>query len=237
MAQLSLPNLPEYLYRYRPLTGLDDHDAPDTVFNREVAAIVQPYLWCGDFNSLNDPMEGLFAPTRRLKKHDRRDFVVRAIVEGKTDVGIAAFSDTSGNELMWTHYASNSSGICIEYRPRALLSALPNDADFVRVSYDDKPMYISIADAKDLTSAVKKVLSQKKFNWAYEREWRLLSTVGKILISDKKAIRRIYLGTRISEYHKFMLRNELAHLKISMYEMVVDGYRYSHRQSKPSHRF
>ena len=152
------------------------------------------------------------------------------IVEGKSGVGIAAFSDTKSNELMWTHYAANSTGVCIEYRPRALLVALPPEATLVRVSYDERPVPITTADTQDTTQAVKKVLSQKKFNWAYEKEWRLLSRIGEVEIIGSNVIRRIYFGTRTSEIHKQRIRSELASSKIKLYQMFVDGYRYRHEK-------
>jgi len=231
MAELSLPILPEFLFRYRPLTGPDDEVyGPGTVFDRELKAIMEPYLWCADFKNLNDPMEGLFDPTRRLKKHSRWQTVVDAIIEGKSGIGIASFSDTKHNELMWTHYAGRSSGICVEYRPLKLMASLPREARLVRVAYDDKPAFISIGDMSNIPSAIRKILSQKKFNWAYEREWRLLSSLGPTEIKEKAAVKRIYLGTRITEVHKSRLRNMLAGTGIGIFEMRVNGYGYTHHQ-------
>jgi hypothetical protein len=73
MAELSLPILPEFLFRYRALTGVDDSvEGPNTVFDREVQAITEPNIWCADFKKLNDPMEGLFDPTRRCRAEQLR---------------------------------------------------------------------------------------------------------------------------------------------------------------------
>jgi hypothetical protein len=231
MAKLALPTLPEFLFRYRALSGDDDVIlGSDTVLEREVEAIKKPYIWCADFRKLNDPMEGLFAPTRRLKKHTRRQEIVDAIIDGTSGVGIASFSDTNSNELMWTHYAARSTGICIEYRPQKLLTGLPDGATLVRVGYDEKPAFVSVADLNDPPRAIKKVLSQKKFNWAYEREWRLLSVPDMALISDTKAVKRVYLGTRISEYHRGRLTEALSNTGIQLLEMRVKGYSYTQRK-------
>ncbi|GMO39763.1 DUF2971 domain-containing protein [Bradyrhizobium sp. TM233] len=233
MAELSLPILPEFLFRYRPLTGPDDEVyGPGTVFDREVKAIMEPYLWCADFKNLNDPMEGLFDPTRRLKKHSRWQTVVDEIIAGKSGIGVASFSDTKHNELMWTHYAGRSSGICVEYRPLKLVASLPRETRLVRVAYDDKPAFVSVADMDNIPSAIQKVLSQKKFNWAYEREWRLLSLVGATKVNEKTAIKRIYLGTRITDEHRSKLREAVAGSHIEIYEMRVNGYRYTHHKIK-----
>ena len=237
MAEIALPVLPEYLYRYRPLSGLDDMDRPDAVFDREVSAILAPYIWSGEFSKLNDPMEGFFAPTKRLNNHSSRQEIIDAIVHGKSGVGIASLSETNYNELMWTHYAANSTGICIEYKPHMLLAGLPDSTTLVRVGYDDKPAYLGLRDSGHQELAVRKILSQKKFNWAYEREWRLLSPIGRTQITKRNIIRRIYLGSRISEYHKFRLHNALVGERIKLMEMQVTGYNYTYSLYAPSRRF
>jgi hypothetical protein len=43
MANIQTPILPLYLYRYRSLTPTNE------ILKREIAAIKEPYLWCGDF--------------------------------------------------------------------------------------------------------------------------------------------------------------------------------------------
>ncbi len=39
----------------------------------------------------------------------------REILNAKRAIGIACFTETYDNELMWAHYAHNYSGICIAY--------------------------------------------------------------------------------------------------------------------------
>jgi hypothetical protein len=102
MGTVAPPVLPEYFFRYRSL-GLED--SLDIV-NREMDAILQSYIYCGDFLRLNDPMEGDFALTARLMKRPEAQEVLDAISTGQTDVGIASLSDTLNNDLMWTHYAN-----------------------------------------------------------------------------------------------------------------------------------
>jgi hypothetical protein len=197
MATVAAPVLPEYFYRYRSLGP----EEPLDILNREMDAIVNPYIWCSDFLKLNDPMEGYFSMTARLQRKSTSDEVFDAIMHDQTNVGIAGLSDTFENDLMWTHYASNWTGICIEYRAKKLIAALPDDATIVRIAYNDKPAEVGLGDSKDITEAVKKAFSQKKLVWAYEREWRVLGRKGTNRISDKKAVHRVFLGPRISLEH------------------------------------
>src|SRR6266566_1562044 len=104
MATLALPNLPLYLYRYRSIGPRKDAAGQlrETI-DREIAALKESYIWCADFHSLNDPMEGFYRPSRMLKVKDDYSRIVRGIFDRKIEVGIASLSDTKENELMWTH--------------------------------------------------------------------------------------------------------------------------------------
>lgn len=239
MATLAPPILPQYLFRYRPLVGESDKLVPDSVFNREIAAITQPYMFCANFDKLNDPMEGYYQPTRRVQRHARYDEIVKSIADGKSNVGIASLSDTNKSELMWTHYAVQSTGICIEYRARILLGALPDDAILVRVGYDEKPADFGIGDIVKKDEAVKKILSQKKVNWSYEREWRVLGTLGKNRIKKTSinCIRNIYMGSRITEHYRFKLHMALVGTSIKLYDMAVNGYTYVEKPYVPPKAF
>ena len=233
MATVAAPVLPEYFYRYRSLGP----EEPLDILNREMDAIVNPYIWCSDFLNLNDPMEGYFSLTAWLRKNSNSDKVFDAIMDGQTNVGIASLSDTFANDLMWSHYASNWTGICIEYRAKKLIAALPDDATIARMAYNDKPAEVGLADSKDVTEAVKKAFSQKKFNWAYEREWRVLGSKGRNRISDKKAVHRVYLGPRISLEHSSWVRTALNQAGIEYRIIQVDGYSIIHKPFKPMRSF
>jgi hypothetical protein len=126
-AQLERPVLPPYLYRYRKINS--------AVVYQEVDAIRETYLWYSTYKAMNDPMEGFFEPNRRFLKDDNYNRASQDISYQKIQIGICCFSDTCDNELMWSHYTENYSGICIGYAPKALLSGLPNNSRLVRVAY------------------------------------------------------------------------------------------------------
>jgi hypothetical protein len=220
MGNVAPPVLPEYFYRYRPLGPKDSFD----VLDREIDAIVNNYIWCSEFLNLNDPMEGDFNLTKRLKKTPDIQVVLDSITTGKTTVGIASLSDTFANDLMWTHYAANWTGICVEYRAKKLVAALPGDTTIVRMAYNERPSEVGLRDSKDIEEAVKKVFSQKKFNWAYEREWRVLGTKGQNRINDKSATCRVFLGPRLHEEHSSHLRTALTRAGITCRQLDVKGY-------------
>src|SRR5262249_19745442 len=119
------------------------------------------------------------------------------------------------------------SGICIEYYSHRLLHALPSNVDLVHLGYGDMPPRIRARDAKEMQEAARKMFSQKKFNWAYEREWRALGPIGKVKLNGQNVVRSIYLGSRISDAHKKHILRALRTSRVRIYEMNVK--RYAHK--------
>ncbi len=103
------------------------------------------------------------------------------------------------------------------------------------MAYNEKTSWVGIHDAKDIEEAVKKVF--KKFNWAYEREWRVLGRKEKNHIADKKAIRCVYLGPRLDLEHSTYVRSALSAAGIKYKQIVVDGYSLKIEPFKPLRRF
>jgi len=225
VATLAKPNLPLYLYRYRSVSPRENANGLiQPTITREIEALTEPYIWCADFHSLNDPMEGFYRPSSNLRRDDDYDSIVQEVYERKIEVGIASFSDTKENELMWTHYAGNYAGICIEYYAKHLLGALPDRVELVRMGYDDLPPRISMQEVDGRHAGARKIFSQKKYNWAYEREWRVLGSVGKVEIESTQVVRSIYLGSRIRYEHRSAILEALKNSAVAIYEMQIDGY-------------
>jgi hypothetical protein len=219
MAVLAPPILPLHLYRYRSL------GSNGSFLGREIDALKQSYIWCSTFSNLNDPMEGFYSPSALLKaKNDYRD-IAQAIYRSKINFGIAALSDTYDNELMWTHYADEYRGICVEYYADRMFNQLPPNCSLARIGYVDKPTRISAAFDRSFDEAALRILSQKKSSWAYEREWRVLGPVGRVEMTGlDPVVRAIYLGARISPQHKQRILKAFASSDVDIWSMTIDGY-------------
>ena len=194
MAQVQQPIVPSRLYRYRSLTR-----SPNAT-QQEINSIVENYVFGSDFTRMNDPMEGFYRPSKLLQKQSNFEDIVRQLSDRKTGTGIACFSETHDNTLMWTHYASNYTGICLAYSTKKLLAGLPDSVRLVRLAYVDEPPLIYPSHANDADNAAFRILSQKKSNWAYEREWRVLGSIGRVDISSSQALKGIYFGSRSRSY-------------------------------------
>jgi hypothetical protein len=220
MAVIDVPALPSRLYRYRSITR------SDKALKEELEAITEGYIYCSDFTRLNDPMEGSYDPSTRLSGSADYRRIVKAINDRQVDVGIASFSEVKHSELMWTHYTGNHTGICISYYAKGLFDTLPNGVHLVRVGYSDSPPLISAVEAKSLAAATRKIFSQKKVGWQYEREWRILAKKGKVRLKENDSIRSVYLGTRIDPSHRFRIVRTLLPLNIPIYAMEVRQYEH-----------
>jgi Protein of unknown function (DUF2971) len=230
-ATVEPPVLPNRLYRYRALSPRNGDADCEKVLVREIAAIKKPYLWCSAFDCLNDPMEGVFRPSTRLATASNFENVKKKLYHKKTRFGIACFSDTRRNELMWTHYAGNYSGICIAYRTQDFVPGLPDGCRLIRLGYDDRPP--RLPNTRDLERAAVIILSQKKSNWAYEREWRVLvmkspaEESGTQINIKRLCVTHVYLGSRIDREHKQRLLHELHGTGIAISQMEVSDYRHT----------
>ena len=222
-AKIEPPALPIYLYRYRSLHRRAGEMG--NILAREIETLRRSYIWCSKFIALNDPMEGFYRPSSAIKK--KSNYV--------SDRGVGVRREERSwnceperhqeNELMWTHYAGNYSGICIEYYADRLRNGLPDSVSLVRLGYDERPPRLTKSDLQN-RQAAHKILSQKKFNWSYEREWRLLGEPGKVKIDDRNCVRAVYFGSRIAPAYRSKLVKELKKRKISADAMDVDGYRH-----------
>jgi hypothetical protein len=226
MAEVAKPVLPPMLYRYRKITTEEQ-------FNQEVRAIRCQLLWFAPYRELNDPMEGFFAPASRLLKNTNYTDIARNILQEKQSIGICCFSDTHRNELMWTHYADSYTGICVGYRTEQLIQGLPPEIQLVRLAYEGEPPEITAIDANNARSAAIKVLSHKKVNWIYEREWRLLGNPQTLLpIEAKGCVRHVYFGSRMRPDVKEAVLKELKDMTLRVSEMVIDDYDFGWNELK-----
>jgi hypothetical protein len=230
VAQIEPPILPLRLYRYRSLKD-------DKALVRELKALKDSYIWCSKFTDLNDPMEGAFRPSSRIDKVNLRE--VNRLIEGKlSEIGIACFSESYENEVMWAHYAGSFCGICIAYDSRRLQRRLDNSTFLVRIAYDEKLPRLGSSEANNILGSVvekldapasdalaRQLLSYKKRTWDYEREWRVLDKIGHNNIrGSSKPLRYplitdIYLGSKIKEENRKEILAQSKSLGFTVHQM------------------
>ena len=182
------------------------------------------YLYCAPFHRMNDLMEGFYQPSVNLRGRPDYRTIVREITNSKSTIGIACFTETHEDVLMWTHYAGNYTGMCLSYSTSKLLAGLAHQVNLVRLAYTDKPPLMYPNHTRNADNAAIRVLSQKKFNWAYEREWRVLGPIGQVSTGPVQSVEGIFFGSRVDLTRRGEILTKISHTGIKAYMMNVNGY-------------
>lgn len=159
--------------------------------------------------------------------------------------GIVSFTTSYNDALMWSHYASSHTGICIEYNFKDYIDRIEDSQTMLLpVNYSDKRVTIdqTILDRidlknieeqgrKDLMKLFFEGLYTKNTVWNYENEWRsitLLSDKGK---SNSRKIETmnissIYFGNKMTaDIRKLLIKlikQDEYFSKVRIYDMVND---------------
>lgn len=111
-------------------------------------------------------------------------------------IGVFSMSGDKKNILMWSHYANENAGFCVEFRT--------NNAFFSRarpVEYDRVLPYLNLLEPmwdKLITKAILGLLTKAQ-DWAYEKEWRIVDVNGcGIHEYPSEALSSVILGCKIS---------------------------------------
>lgn len=123
-----------------------------------------------------------------IKKHDPRWIKARQEIQHLTEdfglkvkklrltTGVACFSESDSDMLMWAHYAHYNKGICVEYDMLDMNEQLKFSA--IPVLYSSaRPCLERIdinATAETAISFLIDNLTTKSPEWSYEREWRII---------------------------------------------------------------
>ncbi|MCZ7449586.1 DUF2971 domain-containing protein [Agrobacterium rhizogenes] len=212
--------LPSRLYRFRKVGS--DTSADNVDLKRAIESIRRGSCWCGDYKSLNDAMEGLYEVEGDVAANSDWRRASRMIRDGKQGLGIACFSETWDQALMWAHYADSFKGLCIEYDFEALRDSLPDATSFSRISYAGRLLDIG-SEIEDTNQIAKWILSTKHESWSYEREWRLFAPTGGNVSFDRRAIRRVILGPRMPQHVAEHIRH---HVRLNLVtRTMIEGYK------------
>lgn len=234
MATIETYARPTWLYRYRSL-GAERADgisrASLAKLERELNAIERGYIYCSTFNQMNDPMEGFYRSSGRVRSHPQFDKFSERVRNEKLNLGIASLSETWNNELMWAHYAGGFSGLCVGYSVSSLLAGLNDQHALARVAYGDKPYLLNLSGVRNEDARARAILTTKNLKWSYEREWRLFAAMPGLAEHGHGAVTSVFLGMRRAEADRKIIRRRLRAAGIRVSQTLVDGYSVKQRRN------
>lgn len=120
-------------------------------------------------------------------------------------VGVACFSKSCSNVLMWSHYASKHMGACIEIPDNVELF---KGHSLVSVNYesDDRPvvrLFDHDGSGESATRALELCFTRKAKSWAYEQERRAIRSDGPgLLYMPEGAVKAVTLGAHMEDAMK-----------------------------------
>lgn len=188
----------EKLYRY---LSYDD---------RTIAILRDKQIYFPSAHKLNDPFEFQFHLKTSSVHGSAIDPTSLEDAKGKMkNYGVLALSEVNDNILMWSHYADEHRGICIEFE-RTDTNELGNWDHCLPVVYQQElPSFhpLELADSKAVTQA----LSTKGEYWQYEREWRMLTYESNKLFPLPGNITAVTFGLRMPQNDRNAIVSLLGH--------------------------
>lgn len=163
-----------------------------------------------------------FQETRRIESE-------QFINKIKRELHLSCFSERNDSILMWSHYASNHKGICIEYDFRNE----PYILNFLEpVFYSNQLTSLSKALAnRDYKGLPKVAAITKAMDWQYENEWRIIFPIRKqteIKHFKVPVPKAIYLGAKYEDNNVETqgLKDDLKKLGIPIIQMRLHSSEY-----------
>jgi len=209
------------LFKFKSAKTIED-------LTRDIQTIMNDEIWFSGIDYLNDPFEKVYS-TKMLEEYDGTEQIVtdffipfqKDIDEYFNKVGILSLCKENTNLVMWSHYADNHKGYCVEYN---LNSNIINQLNFenedevflMKVEYEDTPL-----DFLSLPSNFQFYLRRKSKLWEYESEVRYISSKKGIHKIPSDSIKAIYLGANINQIVKETIFKLCTEKKINLYQSTL----------------
>lgn len=212
---LVAPHVPKKLYRYHSIS------------TRTFIGLDKEAVWFSHPSKFNDPydssaafFDSIMQPgwQKEMKKVKTTNFQIKQLkrvfeeeeyrmhtefVEKSRDsLRVCCFTENKDSVLMWSHYADQHKGICVEYD---FTSLTPDDVRLkwlYPVIYSN--IYLNISEflkPENINPFIFMLASMHKYKaWSYEKEWRMMIANGVMTDEAYKLMptpTAIYMGSRI----------------------------------------
>jgi len=254
---LTQQNLPKSLFRYRKLSDCElDNLIRDCIWLTSPIKYNDPFDSAVTFSPerISEALHGDRDPIKTVIRHFSRlspaiaaidfdkllaplfdDMIQKFSEYLQSNMRVCSFSESWDSVVMWSHYADQHKGFCIEYPISALTS------DDVRRTLLRPVIYRS--DLFDVTGYMLKGVGGAQFNnlfgelacllkaqeWAYEKEWRLVIAGGDAIPERKYPMptpSRIILGARMCEADEAQLTDVARRRRIPLFRAEVSRRRF-----------
>lgn len=215
------------LFKFKSAKTIED-------LTRDIQTMMNDEIWFSGIEYLNDPFEKVYS-TKTLEEYEGTEQIVtdffipfqKNVDEYFKKVGILSLCEKNTNLVMWSHYADNHKGYCIEYDLNSnIINQLNFESDdeifFMDIEYEDTPI-----DFLSLPSNFQFYLRRKSKLWEYENELRYISSKKGIHKIPSDSIKAIYLGANINKIVKETIIKLCIDKKINLYQSTLSNNSYT----------
>ncbi len=149
-----------------------------------------------------------------LKEQLANDEITQWSKEIVDRYGVACFSDSMDNLLLWAHYTNGYKGICLKFDTS--FEPFPK-AEIVNYS-PTIPLVFTEDSLLRPEYAVRQMVMTKPKCWEYEREWRILGKGDSPTCYQPECLTSVYFGVRTNETDKCLVRNLLKDSPVTYFE-------------------
>lgn len=205
-----------------------------------LSILINKKIWVSKPDSLNDPFdckirfkpalnaeaERKYLDKRGITGDDPRAYQIQKRLREFEDVdiqnlGVFCLSELNDNILMWSHYADQHRGFCIEF-VRSSGNWIGNFETTKPINYCNYPEVDPFDSDGNIDASIhRKMLLTKAEDWKYENEWRLTYPQGDKEESLPGEISSIIFGLRMPDADKNTIRNILADQPDIRYRQVA----------------
>jgi hypothetical protein len=168
-------------------------------------------------------------PTKLSRKKNKGDLyrcIKTSFIEGEgyldslQDKGFCCLTEVKDSPLMWAHYASAHTGICVGFDTAGMLfprQSFPITYSMQRIRVNASDLLRPSGGPVD-PDVLKSMLLTKAVHWEYEKEWRFLgchpqdgyfANGGEMVNFDRCIIREVIFGMRCNDKTKSFVRSLL----------------------------
>lgn len=151
--------------------------------------ILKRRLYCAEWHSLNDVAEGTIATSSPLERHEEFGAHAEAVQKITKKLRVCSLSLTFDSHLLWAHYASSWDGLALELE-------IPDSSPEVHEVEYGGFMCVVDPDSHTASEDAIRVLSNKHFEWKYEREVRIITSAEWFTLESP--VSRVIAGSRMN---------------------------------------
>lgn len=209
------------------------------VNKNSLSGLEQGKLWASKPAHFNDPFEFRLKRSstpkglKNLRKENPHltdlsdekllNMAISEYEEKISNMGVISFTESPQNILMWSHYADEHKGICLEFTlndGQAL-----NDVAIYKVSYE---YYYPEIDFEKIwnINGLAKILLTKSEEWESEKEFRLIRMSGNELFDYPIPLSGIIFGLKTPESEKSMIKKILSDKDINFQQIKLANQEY-----------